>query len=121
MLKLEMLPAEVKLLNPKPAGCWHCVPAMMHGLLVLCGPTVFPVIGPLSVSGNAEAAGASAKIAAVAPIRIQLFVSIENSPSVCFKLLFKSLSWPHPPHPEAMQRASPGQPKNSNYRARYPN
>ena len=67
-----MLPDEVKLLKPNPAGCWHCVPAMMHGLLVLCGPRVFPCIGPVSVSGTAEAAPVSANIAAIAPIPIHV-------------------------------------------------
>src|SRR5215831_5377026 len=70
MLKELMLPAEVKLLKPNPAGCWHCVPAMMHGLLVLCGPRVFPCIGPVRVSTMAEAVPVSANIAAVAPIPI---------------------------------------------------
>src|SRR5262245_5242842 len=70
MLKELILPAEVKLLKPNPAGCWHCVAAMMHGLLVLCGPRVFVSIGPVSVSVTAEAAPVRAKIAAVAPIPI---------------------------------------------------
>src|SRR5262245_6270769 len=63
-----MLPAEKKLLKPNPAGCWQFVPAMMHGLLVLCGPTVLPCIGPTSVSGigTAEALAVSANVAAVA-------------------------------------------------------
>src|SRR5262245_37183590 len=55
MLKELMLPAEVKLLKPKPAGCWHWVPAMMHGLLLLCGPRVLPIIGPVSVKVTADA------------------------------------------------------------------
>src|SRR5215470_12770361 len=68
-----MAPLEVKLLKPNPAGCWHCVPAMMHGLLVLCGPRVFPAIGPVSVRTlSAEAAPVSANIAAVAPTASQL-------------------------------------------------
>src|SRR5215831_7206064 len=66
MLKELMLPAEVKLLKPNPAGCWHCVAAMMHGLLALCGPRLFPCIGPVSVSRTAEAVPVSANIAAVA-------------------------------------------------------
>src|SRR5215471_9994268 len=70
MLKELMLPAEVKLLKPNPAGCWHCVPAMMHGLLALCGPRVFPCIGPVSVSATAEAAPVRAKVTAVAPIPV---------------------------------------------------
>src|SRR5262245_37757841 len=69
MLKELMLPAEVKLLKPNPAGCWHCVAAMMHGLLVLCGPRTFVCIGPVSVSVTA-AVPVSANIAAVAPIPI---------------------------------------------------
>src|SRR5262249_6968039 len=72
MLKELMLPAEVKLLKPNPAGCWHCVAAMMHGLAALCGPsTLFRngVPGPgKSVSETAEAGPASASIAAVVPI-----------------------------------------------------
>src|SRR5215470_2429264 len=56
-----MAPDEVKLLKPNPAGCWHCVAAMMQGLLVLCGPIVFPWIGPVSVSGIAEAPLANPK------------------------------------------------------------
>src|SRR5262245_6000365 len=71
MLKELMLPAEIKLLKPNPAGCWHCVPAMMHGLLVLCGPRVFPCIRAVSVRAAAEAGPVSADIAAVAPIPIQ--------------------------------------------------
>src|SRR5262245_33049064 len=35
-----MLPPCWKFVNPKPAGFLHCVPAMMHGALVLCGPSV---------------------------------------------------------------------------------
>src|SRR5215510_10172703 len=62
MLKELMFPAEVKLLKPNPAGCWHCVPAMMHGLLSLCGPRVFPCIGPVSVSETAEALCGTAKL-----------------------------------------------------------
>src|SRR5215831_15101331 len=72
MLKELMLPAEVKLLKPNPAGCWHCVAAMMHGLLVLCGPRVFPCIGPVSVSDTAEAEPVSANIAAAAPTVIHV-------------------------------------------------
>src|SRR5262249_33935544 len=64
----------VKLLKPNPAGCWHCVPAMMHGLAVLCGPSTLarngvPAPGK-SVSATAEAVPVSANIAAVAPIPI---------------------------------------------------
>src|SRR5215470_12773244 len=66
-----MLPAEVKLLKPNPAGCWHCVPAMMHGLAVLCGPSTLFVNGVpapgKSVSVTAEAGPVRANIAAVAP------------------------------------------------------
>jgi hypothetical protein len=42
---------------------------MMQGLEVLWGPTVFPTIGPVSVSviGTAEAVPASANIATVVP------------------------------------------------------
>src|SRR5262245_51888075 len=70
MLKELMLPAEVKLLKPNPAGCWHCVPAMMHGLAVLCGPSMLfrngvPAPGK-SVRLIAEAAPVRANVVAVA-------------------------------------------------------
>ena len=45
---------------------------MTQGLLVLCGPTVLPVIGPESVNGIAEAAPVSANIAAAVPSPIQV-------------------------------------------------
>src|SRR5262249_23308694 len=74
MLKELMFPAEVKLLKPNPAGCWHCVPAMMHGLAALCGPSTLPRNGVpapgKSVSVTAEAAPVRAKVTAVAPIPI---------------------------------------------------
>src|SRR5262252_4147644 len=72
MLKELMLPAEVKLLKPNPAGCWHCVAAMMHGLAALCGPSVLFVKGVpapgKSVRVTAEAGPARASIAAIAPL-----------------------------------------------------
>src|SRR6187200_238339 len=49
-----MAPLLTKLLYPNPAGCEQLVPAMMHGLLVLCGPTVLPAIGPVKVSVSAN-------------------------------------------------------------------
>jgi len=64
-----MLPDDVKLLNPIDAGCWHCVAAMTHGLLVLCGPTV-PAATWLNVMSAAEALPASAKTIIPAIIRI---------------------------------------------------
>src|SRR5262249_12574886 len=74
MLKALMLPAEVKLLKPNPEGCWHCVPAMMHGLAVLCGPSTLSKKGVpapgISVSATAEAAPVRAKVTAVVPIPI---------------------------------------------------
>src|SRR5262245_44587579 len=63
MLNELMLPAEVKLLKPKPAGCWHWVPAMMHGSLVLCGPRVLPCMGPVRVSETARTSSVVAHIA----------------------------------------------------------
>jgi hypothetical protein len=45
---------------------------MMHGLLLLCGPRVFPCIGPVSVSGIAEAAPVRANTAAIAAIPIDV-------------------------------------------------
>ena len=56
-----MAPDWVKLLKPIDGGCWHCVPAMTQGLLALCGPKVFPCIGPVRSSGTAEAPLASAE------------------------------------------------------------
>jgi hypothetical protein len=35
-----MFPPWVKFVNGKSSGFWHCVPAMMHGALLLCGPSV---------------------------------------------------------------------------------
>src|SRR5262245_11071776 len=57
-----MAPLAVKLLKPNPAGCWHCVPAMMQGLDALCGPTVLPLIGPLMVRGCALATPVHANV-----------------------------------------------------------
>jgi len=56
MLYEDIAPLEVKLLNPNPAGCWHCVAAMIQGFDELCGPAVLPAIGPVKVSEIAEAA-----------------------------------------------------------------
>src|SRR5215471_11613272 len=82
MLKELMLPAEVKLLKPNPAGCWHCVPAMMHGLAVLCGPSMLFVKGVpapgKSVRVAAEAGPGRAKVTAVAatPINHCIFIRL---------------------------------------------
>src|SRR5262245_50263912 len=80
-----MLPFEKKLLKPNPAGCWQFVPAMMHGLLVLCGPTVLPCIGPTSVSGigTAEAVAVSANVAAVAATPIHAKRILPNMVLLC--------------------------------------
>src|SRR5262245_44297867 len=87
MLKALMLPAEVKLLKPNPAGCWHCVPAMMHGLAVLCGPSMLFVNGVpapgKSVSVMAEAAPVRVKVtAAVAAVPTNHCVFMRKLPSL---------------------------------------
>jgi len=83
-----MAPDEVKLLKPNPAGCWHYVPAMMHGLLALCGPNVFPWIGPVSVSGMADAALARAKsVPAITVPTTMRHVRILGSPPPSVMLL----------------------------------
>ena len=57
---------------------------MMHGLLVLCGPTVFPAIGPVSVSGIALAAVDNASAASRAPLKTVILVFIVSLlPSGC--------------------------------------
>src|SRR6516162_2536 len=84
-----MAPDEVKLLKPIPAGCWHCVAAMMQGLLVLCGPTACGASWLIVSIVSAEAAAVSANVAAVAatpmhakrilPNMIQLLLGCEVS------------------------------------------
>src|SRR5262245_55154615 len=75
-----MAPDEVKLLKPNPAGCWHCVPAIMHGLDALCGPTVFPAIGPVSVSGTAVATPVNANNDTSAPVRFFKSITLHLQP-----------------------------------------
>src|SRR2546430_4570463 len=78
-----MAPDAVKLLKPNPAGCEQLVPAMMHGLLVLCGPTVLPAIGPLRVSRRAaEAVPVIANMAAAAAVEIKAPVRAERNVNI---------------------------------------
>src|SRR4030095_1827630 len=73
-----MAPLDVKSLKPNPAGCEQFVAAMMQGADVLCGPTLFPAIGPVKVSGIALAAPgrASARANAKTPARLSRLISL---------------------------------------------
>src|SRR5262245_39552042 len=82
-----MLPAEVKLLKPNPAGCWHWVPAMMHGLAVLCGPSTLFRNG-VPAPGNSVSVTAEA-----APVRVKVTAAVAAVPTNhCMFFMSRSLA-----------------------------